>query len=136
MKTSSDIIYYRTRGVTVKVGTKSITVGVGDTLKLDKKTVRVLGFNHDELVDTTIYKNQNGKTNKYAGISFEFLDELLYDKMNSSITNNVGWNACTLKLTLNSTTLNSLTISSSIKEVKKQYMKSWRNDAEINPHIK
>lgn len=128
---NSDIIDYRTRGVTVKVGTKSITVGVGDTLKLDKKTVRVLGFNHDELVDTTIYKNQNGKTNKYAGISFEFLDELLYDKMNSSITNNVSWNACTLKLTLNSTTLNSLTISSSIKEVKKQYMKSWRNDAEI-----
>ena len=125
---NSDIITNDTEGVTVKANGKSISIGVGDTLKLDEKTVRVLGFIHDELVDTAIYKNGDGKTDKYAGISFEFLDATGAEQMNNSNSNANGWKACTLRTTLNNTMINNISIKNDIKEVKKKYMKLWGSE--------
>ena len=55
------------------MGKEQYTIGIGDTFTLDGKKVRILGFNHDELVDKTVY----GGNNTYAGISFEYIDPLI-----------------------------------------------------------
>ena len=62
-----------TAGVTFAMGKEQYTIGIGDTFTLDGKKVRLLGFNHDELVDKTVY----GGNNTYAGISFEYIDPLI-----------------------------------------------------------
>lgn len=62
-----------TAEVTLAMGKETYTIGIGDTFTLDGKKVRLLGFNHDELVDKTVY----GGNNTHAGISLEYIDPLI-----------------------------------------------------------
>ena len=97
------------------------TIGVGDYTMLAGKRVRIIGFNHDELVDKTIYNNTNGKENNYAGITFEFLECLEQGRLNNPKKEG-GWGVCNLRETLNGITLNSLENKEYIKEVSKSYV--------------
>ena len=99
------------------------TLKVGQMKRLDGKKVRILGFNHDELADTTAYSKTTA-TGK-AGISFEYIDFLTSADMNSSGTNSGGWNTSALRGTLNGTTYNSLSIKNNIKKVKKDYIPTY-----------
>ncbi len=114
--------------VAVSINGKEDTLGIGDWTTVGINgidyQVRILGFNHDELADQTIY----GGTNTYAGISFEYAECIGTGKMNSSTTNAGGWGACALRGTLNSTTLDSLENKEYIKEVNKEYIATY-NDA-------
>ncbi len=120
-----------TEEVTTIVNGKTVTIGVGDITLAEGKKVRILGFNHDELVNRNEYNNEDGKTNTYAGISFEYVD-FITDKlaMNVANSNTNGWGGCNLRTTLNETVYNSLiSIKNHIKEVKKEYIKIY-NKAE------
>ena len=118
--------------VNVTINNETITLGVGDTATVDGKTVRILGFNHDELASSTAYGTTTA-TEK-AGISFEYVDFIDVDGkgttkagMNSSATNSGGWGSSALKSTLNSTTYNNLSIKDKIKQVKKEYIQTYNN---------
>lgn len=105
-------------GVTFVVGKETYTIGIGDTFTLDGKKVRLLGFNHDELVDKTEY----GGNNTHAGISFEYLDFITTATMNGTNTN--GWGICPLRNELNDENneiYKSIINSAHIKKVKKEY---------------
>ena len=109
--------------VKVTIDGKTKILGVGDTKTLDGKTVRILGFNHDELADsvkTTAYGSST-LTGK-AGISFEYVDFLTEARMNSSDTNSGGWKDTELREILNGTTYSSLITTYHIKKVKKDYI--------------
>ena len=108
---------------TVTVNGVQKTLNVGDKTTLDGKKVRILGFNHDELVDPSAYGTITA-TGK-AGISFEYVDFLLSTGMNSSSTNSGGWNASALRGTLNGTTYSSLITTYNIKKVKKDYIPTY-----------
>ena len=108
-----------TAEVNVSINGKTDTLGIGDWTTVNGKQVRILGFNHDELTDKTVY----GGTNIYAGISFEFTECLIKAKINEASTNEGGWEACSLRRTLNSTTYDSLANKKYIKKVNKQYIK-------------
>ena len=112
-----------TAEVNVVLNGKENTIGVGDTITLDGYTVRILGFNHDELASSTAYgkKTATGK----AGISFEYVTFLDSRWMNSSDTNAGGWASCALRTTLNETTYSRLSIKDKIKQVKKEYIKTY-----------
>ena len=105
---------------TVTVNGVQKTLNVGDKTTLDGKKVRILGFNHDELVDPSAYGTTTA-TGK-AGISFEYVDFLTSTGMNSSATNSGGWNASALRGTLNGTTYSSMITTYHIKKVKKDYI--------------
>ena len=109
---------------TVTVNGVQKTLNVGDKTKLDGKTVRLLGFNHDELAEPTEAYGTSTLTGK-AGISFEYVDFLTSTGMNSSDTNSGGWNALAIRKTLNGTTYNSLSINGNIKKVKKDYIPKY-----------
>ena len=113
-----------TETATVTVNGVQKTLNVGDKTKLDGKTVRILGFNHDELAEPTEAYGSSTATGK-AGISFEYVDFLTSTKMNSSNTNSGGWANTALRGTLNGTTYNSLSIKNSIKKVKKEYIPTY-----------
>ena len=100
------------------------TLKVGQMKKIDGKKVRILGFNHDELAEPTVAYDTTTLTGK-AGISFEYVDFLTEAGMNSSDTNSGGWNSSELRITLNGTTYNSLSIKSNIKKVKKDYIPTY-----------
>lgn len=102
-------------------------IGVGDYTTLNGKKVRILGFNHDKLTFSDAYGA--GKNNIYAGISFEFVDFITNEAINSTDTNADGWEACQLRETLNSTTIDSLENKEYIKEVNKDYIKTY-NDSD------
>ncbi len=121
---NSDIVNYRTEGVTVKVGTKSIAIGVGDIIKYGDYRMRILGFNHDELANSNAY----GGNNTYAGISFEFIDYLTKKAHRTSATNEGGWRNSDIRTYLNGTTFDSNVNELKIKEVKKEYIETY-NDA-------
>ncbi|GEM_PF-3399850 len=108
---------------TVTVGGVEKTLLVGQEIKLDGKTVRILGFNHDTLSSSTAYGSTTA-TGK-AGISFEYVDFLTSAKVNSSNTNSGGWASTELRGTLNGTTYNSLSIKNIIKKVKKDYIPTY-----------
>lgn len=108
---------------TVTVNGVQKTLNVGDKTTLDGKKVRILGFNHDELVDPSAYGTITA-TGK-AGISFEYVDFLTSTGMNNSNDNSGGWNDSILRKTLNITTYNSLSIKSNIKKVKKDYIPTY-----------
>ena len=112
-----------TAEVKVKLNGAENTIGVGDTITLDSKTVRILGFNHDELASSTAYgaATATGK----AGISFEYVTILTSAQMNSSDTNSGGWGSCALRSTLNGTTYSGLSIKDKIKQVKKEYIQTY-----------
>ena len=100
------------------------TLNVGDRTKLDGKTVRILGFNHDELVEPTTAYGSSTVTEK-AGISFEYVDFLTSTRMNSSDTNSGGWKETELREILNGTAYNSLITTYHIKKVKKDYIPTY-----------
>lgn len=100
------------------------TLEVGDKATLDGKIVRILGFNHDELVEPTTAYGTSTATRK-AGISFEYVDFLTSGKMNNSDTNSGGWNTSALRGTLNGTTYSSLITTYHIKKVKKEYIPTY-----------
>ena len=112
-----------TETATVTVNGVQKTLNVGDKATLDGKKVRILGFNHDELVDPSAYGTITA-TGK-AGISFEYVDFLRSAGMNSRDTNSGGWANTALRGTLNGTTYNSLSIKNSIKKVKKEYIPTY-----------
>lgn len=112
-----------TETATVTVNGVQKTLNVGDKATLDGKKVRILGFNHDELVDPSAYGTITA-TGK-AGISFEYVDILTSTQMNSSDTNSGGWNASTLRGTLNGTKYSSLITTYHIKKVKKDYIPTY-----------
>ena len=101
-------------------------VGVGDTISVGGYTARVLGFNQDPLA-TTGYTDQygDGKTHTYAGISFEFVSFLMYSTWHGTVSNTGGWGGCTLRNTLNNTTINSLANKTYIKAVTKRYVPGY-----------
>jgi len=91
---------------TVTVNGESKTIKVGDIYKLkyngEIRRVKVLGFKHDDLVDTGVYGE--GITANKASISFEFYDFMtgnIYKPMNSSATNSGGWGATEMRAFLN-----------------------------------
>ena len=113
-----------TETATVTVNGVQKTLNVGDKTKLDGKTVRILGFNHDELAEPTEAYDSATRTGR-AGISFEYVDFLTSTQLNSSNTNSGGWANTALRGTLNGTTYNSLSIKNSIKKVKKEYIPTY-----------
>ena len=116
-----------TAEVNVSINGKSDTLGIGDWTTVNGNQVRILGFNHDELTNTSAYGE--GEINTYAGISFEFVDFLIVNaKINSSGEFSGGWKACELRNTLNNVTYENLENKEQIKEVSKQYIKIG-NDA-------
>ncbi len=123
----ADIITDDTEEVAVSINGRNDTLRVGDTTTVDGKTVRILGFNHDELSEE--YKNIYGEERKYAGISFEYVDFII-DKsgINSKATTINGWGECELRTLLNSTTIEEIGIKNYIKEVKKQYIKVYNDE--------
>ena len=118
-----------TAEVTVTLNGATKTLGVGDTALVDGKTVRILGFNHDQLTDSNAYgtKTATGK----AGISFEYVDFVTssYQAMNSANTNTNGWAAMLLRTTLNGTKYESLNIKNYIKAVNKEYITKYNTGA-------
>ena len=104
----------------VKVDGIEKTLKVGQMKRLDDKTVRILGFNHDKLSQTY---NDYGLAYGTAGISFEYLDYLMVEPINSDgKTNSRGWKDTELRKKLNGATYNSLITTYNIKQVKKEYI--------------
>ena len=109
---------------TVTVEGAKKTLCVGQEIKLEEKTVRILGFNHDTLSNPTAYGSATA-TGK-AGISFEYIDFLTSGEMNIfSNINTGGWAQTQLRGILNGTTYNSLSIKNIIKKVKKDYIPTY-----------
>lgn len=103
-----------TAEVTVSVEGETYKVGVGDTVKLNGKQVRILGFNHDKLANKSVY----GGNNTYAGISFEYVD---FITSNSNIDRAASktWQASTIRSTLNGTLYNGIKNYAKIKQITK-----------------
>ena len=117
-----------TAEVTVTLNGATKALGVGDTASVDGKTVRILGFNHDQLTDTNAYGTKTA-TEK-AGISFEYVDFVTDNSaMNSANTNTNGWAAMPLRTTLNGTVYESLSIKNYIKAVNKEYITTYNTGA-------
>lgn len=116
-------------------------ISVGATYKVrynnekTLRTVRVLGFKHDDLADTAAYGIGTNVTK--AGISFEFVDFLMTSGkgMNTTNTNENGWAATQMRKDLNGYTTDTpnqtgtiggeaanLSNKNQIKKVKKAYM--------------
>ena len=114
--------------VTVTLNGETKTLGVGDTIAVDGKTVRILGFNHDPLTDINAYGSATA-TGK-AGISFEYVDFVTSNsQMNASGRNYNGWAAMPLRTTLNGTVYDSLSIKNYIKAVNKEYITTYNTGA-------
>ena len=110
-----------TAEVTVTLDGTTKTLGIGDTATVDRKTVRILGFNHDPLTDASAYGNKTA-TGK-AGISFEYVSILSSDaNVYLATAQSGGWAVMPLRTTLNETVYDSLSIKSYIKAVNKQYL--------------
>ena len=112
---------------------ESYDIKVGDILEVEyngeEKRVRVLGFKHDDLVNTTVYGGSHTK----ASISFEFLDCLGTHNMNGTdvdtSTNAYGWVNTEMRTFLEGTNgRGKLSNNSYIKQVKKKCIKTY-NDA-------
>ncbi len=110
------------------------SVKVGNIYKLryngEIRRVRVLGFKHDDLVNTGVYGGSHTK----ASISFEFLDFMTgdtYMPMNASNTNSGGWASTKLRTDLNGSGSSigglgaNLNNKSYIKQVKKKYIPTY-----------
>ena len=117
----------------VTVEGKSRTINIGDIYDAKyngvKKRVRVLGFKHDDLVNTEIYGGNHSK----ASITFDFIDCLGKHNMNgtstSTSTNANGWAATEMRTFLEGANgRGKLSNNSYLKQVKKKYIKTY-NDA-------
>ena len=113
------------------------TLGIGDWTYVNGKKVKILGFNHDDLVTTTtdaeggiIPWAQYGAetTNTKAGISFEFVDYLSSGGYKFSTT--VGWGGSTIRNAVNSLK-SGLENKEQIKQVKKEYTAIYDNPASV-----
>ena len=123
---NTDSINEDTAEVKLTINNQEKILGVGDTLKLDEKTVRILGFNHDELVDPSAYGTTTA-TGK-AGISFEYVDFLItLDNMSGYSSNSGGWASSAARVTLNKTKYSSLITTYKIKQVKKEYIETYNS---------
>ena len=132
-----------TNELTITYEGTAYTIGVGDYTYINSNKVRILGFNHDILsgysetvnedssITVNSYSNIYGGQNKYAGISFEYVDFLIEGgddaKMNITSTNTDGWAGSKMYTTLNTTQYNSLPdeVKGVIKQVKKAYCKEY-----------
>ena len=121
-----------TTEVTATINGSSYKIGVGDiatvTWNGTSKRVRVLGFKHDDLVSTSVYGGNHSK----ASISFEFYDCLGTHNMNgtdsNTSTNANGWAATEMRTFLEgSSGRGQLSNNSYIKQVKKKYIKTYKD---------
>lgn len=126
-KVSENIISSDTAEVTVTLNGETKTLGIGDYTTISGKNVRIIGFNHDTLVDNTAY----GGTNTYAGISFEYVRFLDIDELQTygySGASSVSWGGCNERRTLNGTLYNavkSVVGENIIKKVSKPYCANY-----------
>ena len=120
-----------TAEVIVTAGGVTTQLGIGDWTTVNGKKVRILGFNHDDLVTTTTNETGDtiawaqygaGTTNTKAGISFEFVDYLSATKCKFDTTK--GWGNSTVRNTV-SALKNSIENKDQIKQVKKEYSKRY-----------
>lgn len=106
------------------------TIGVGDTIKLNGKTVRIIGFNHDELNYKTVY-GYTTRTGK-AGISFEFCEPAMENELISENQETSGvWGKSPLRAKLNDTFYNTLDNRRYIKKVRKLYGIKYDDDKNL-----
>ncbi len=115
-----------TIGVQVTVNGKTFEIGVGDTKTLTSNgttyTARILGFNHDELSETSAY----GENNQYAGISFQFTKAIGNMGMIATpMEPHGGWNGANVRSHLNNTIWNGISNKTIIKNVKKLYYAAY-----------
>ncbi len=115
-----------TAEVNVSINGKADTLGIGDWTTVNGYQVRILGFNHDELTDKTVY----GGTNTYAGISFEFINSLFSKIIYGSYTED-GWGTSTLRNTLNNTKIEELENKEYVKKVNKQYIAKYKDASSV-----
>ena len=143
---SSDVTSETTE-VTANIDGTNLKLGVGDIATVEYSgtsvRVRVLGFKHDDLVNTGAYGGNHTK----ASISFEFLDFMTgttYKYMNSSNTNSGGWANTQMRKDLNGYSTNAaaqsgaigglganLSNKSYIKQVKKKYIATYNNASSV-----
>ena len=136
-----------TMEVTANIDGTNLKLGVGDIATVQYSgtsvRVRVLGFKHDDLVNTGAYGGNHSK----ASISFEFLDFMTgstYKYMNSSNTNSGGWAATQMRKDLNGYSNGNaaqsgaigglganLSNKSYIKQVKKKYIGTYNNASSV-----
>lgn len=119
---------------TVDVDGSSYTINVGDTFKVAYKTaekvVRVMGFNHDTLANTSAYGADTTVTK--AGISFEFKDILISTQGHSERNTTGGWVALDIYKKLNTNAdaaINDLSNKAEIKAVVKTYGTAYNSTA-------
>ena len=130
-----------TAEVTVSAGGVTTQLGIGDWTTVNNKKVRILGFNHDDLVITTTNEagetvawNQYGEgtSNTKAGISFEYVDFLTNSVIHPANTNAGGWKDCNLRKVLNTNAnalINTLENKEEIKQVVKKYTPTYNTPA-------
>ena len=144
---NSSKVTNETTEVTANIDGTNLKLGVGDIATVQYSgtsvRVRVLGFKHDDLVNTGAYGGNHSK----ASISFEFLDCMTgstYMKMNTSHTNSGGWAATQMRKDLNGYTTSDATQSgaigglganlsnkSYIKQVKKKYIATYNSASSV-----
>ena len=125
---------------TVTVNGESKTIKVGELYDVkyngEIRRVRVLGFKHDDLVNTGVYGGNHSK----AGISFEFYDLMTgntYMQMNTSNTNSGGWGSTKLRTDLNGSGSSigglgaNLSNKGYIKQVKKKYIATYDSASSV-----
>ena len=142
-----DTITSDSEEVTVTVDGKRYTIKPGDIFEVEyngeAKRVRVLGFKHDDLVNTGAYGGSHTK----ASISFEFLDFMTgdaYKSMNETNTNENGWAATQMRKDLNGYSNSNvvqngvigglgenLNNKSYIKQVKKKYIATYDDASSV-----
>ncbi len=142
-----DTITSETEEATVTVDGKRYTIKLGDLFEVEYegevKRVRVLGFKHDDLVNSGAYGGNHTK----ASISFEFLDFMTgstYKSMNGSDTNSGGWANTQMRKDLNGYSTNAaaqsgaiggvganLNNKSYIKQVKKKYIATYNSASSV-----
>ena len=142
-----DTITSETEEATVTVDGKRYTIKLGDLFEVEYegevKRVRVLGFKHDDLVNSGAYGGNHTK----ASISFEFLDFMTgstYKSMNGSDTNSGGWANTQMRKDLNGYSTNAaaqsgaiggvganLNNKSYIKQVKKKYSATYNSASSV-----
>ncbi len=132
---NSSNVTNETTEVTANIDGTSLKVGVGDIATVQYNgtnvRVRVLGFKHDDLVNSGVYGGNHSK----ASISFEFLDFMTgstYKPMNSSNTNSGGWADTEMRTFLNGTEgKEKLSNKAYIKQVKKKYIAKYNSASSV-----
>ena len=130
-----DTITSETEEVKVVVDGKRYIIKPGDIFEVDyngeAKRVRVLGFKHDDLVDSGVYGGNHSK----ASITFDFVEFMTgstWKQMNSSNTNSGGWASTAMRTFLNGTDgKEKLSNKAYIKQVKKKYIGTYNNASSV-----